>query len=112
MTDEFDRFLAAALHVPEREPDRLFVRSVQARIALDERLSGQRAVELRRLAIQVVAVAAVAAGVLWLVRSPTIAQFGADSPAVVLAALLAGFSFLVALLASVAPPAATTRARI
>lgn len=112
MTDEFDRFLAAALAAPEREPDRRFVRSVQARIALDQRLSAQRAVELRRLGIQVAGVAAVAAALLWLTRSPNIAQLSADSPEILLAALLTGFSFLVALLASVAPPAATPRARI
>lgn len=79
MTDEFDRFLAEALAAPEREPDRMIVRSVQARIAFEQRLAARRAVELRRLAIQVAGVAAVAAGVLWLARSPTIARFTANS---------------------------------
>jgi hypothetical protein len=100
MADEFDRFLAAGLAVPERDPDRGFVRIVQARIALEQRLAAERSALLRGLAVQVGALAALAAGMLLIARAPAVADFTAQSPAVALAGLLAGFSLWIALIAA------------
>jgi hypothetical protein len=97
MADEFERFLAEALSPAARAPDRSFVSRVQARIALDERLRHERSAMLRTLAIEVLAIAAVGAGLVWLTQAKPVAGFFADSPAVALAALILGFGFLVLL---------------
>lgn len=112
MADDFDRFLSEALAPPARDPDRAFVRRVQARVALEERLRSEQADQLRRLALQLVALAAVAVGLLWLTKAPDIAAFASDSPATALAAFLAGFTFLVALLAFAASPVRTSELRL
>lgn len=112
MADPFDRLLAEVLAPPEREPDRQFVRVVQTRIALEEQLARERWRLLSRLGFQVVALAAVAAGVLLLARSPELAGFAAESPGLALAILLAGFSFVIAVLASSPAARQVSRARI
>ena len=97
MSDEFDDFLARALGPAEREPDRAFVARVQSQIRLDEQLRAERRNMLSVLRIQVIGIAAIAAAVFWLLRSPQIASFAAESPAILLATLLASFSFVVLL---------------
>jgi hypothetical protein len=100
MTDEFDRFLARSLAPEERAPDRRFVARVQARIALDQRLHAEQANALRLLGIEVIALLAVAAGLVWLARAAPVARFFAESPAIALALLLAGFGLLLVLFSS------------
>jgi hypothetical protein len=97
MADEFDDFLAQALGPAEREADRLFVARVQSRIRLNEQLRAERRRMLSMLAIQVLGIAAIAAAVFWLLRSPELAEFAAESPAILLTMLLAAFSFAVLL---------------
>jgi len=97
MADEFDDFLAKALRPPDCGPDRIFVARVQSQIRLDEQLRAERRSMLSSLAIQVLGIAALSASVFWLLRSPEIASFAAESPAILLAALLAAFSFAVLL---------------
>ena len=97
MTDEFDDFLARTLGPAEREPDRAFVARVQSQIRLDEQLRAERRNMLSMLSIQVIGIAAIAAAVFWLLQSPQIASFAAESPAILLATLLAAFSFVVLL---------------
>lgn len=98
MVDEFERFLVGALAPPQREPDRAFVASVRAHIALDQRLRGERAAAITAFALQLIALLAVAAGVAWFARSPGIAEAASESPGLVLLILVGLFSFLVLLL--------------
>ena len=112
MADRFDRFFAEALAPPAGEPDSAFVRAVQTRIALEQRLARERSVHWRRLAVQILALVAVAGGLAWLGRAPMVAGLGVESPALVLAALVSGFGFLVAVLAAAAAPAPSIRIRI
>ncbi|HEX8841032.1 MAG TPA: hypothetical protein VF757_01910 [Sphingomicrobium sp.] len=100
MADEFDRFLSSALAPEEREADRAFVARVQAAVALDAAFHAERRAALRTAAIQTVALFAVAAGLVLLGRAAPVADFFAESPAVVLAALLSGFGLLVILFGS------------
>ena len=97
MADRFDRFLSEALAPPERGPDRAFVRLVQARVALEDRLSAERRAVLSGMFLKILALAAFAAGLVWLGRSPAVGGLAAESPAILLALLLAAFSFLVLL---------------
>jgi hypothetical protein len=97
MTDKFDDFLAQALGPPERAADRVFLARVQSQIRLDEQLRAERRGMLSMLAIQVLGIAAIAAAVFWLLRSPAIGEFAAESPAILLTMLLAAFSFAVLL---------------
>ena len=97
MADEFDEFLARALRPPSRGADRIFVARVQSQIRLDEQLRAERRHMLSRLAIQLLGIVAIAASVFWMLRSPEIASFAAESPAILLTALLAAFSFAVLL---------------
>ena len=98
MADDFDRFLADSLAPPKRGADWAFVRLVQARIVLDDRLSAERRALLSGLLLKILALAAFAAGLLWVGRSPDVTGLAADSPAILLALLLGGFGFLVLLL--------------
>ena len=98
MADEFERFLAAALAPEERAPDRQFVARVQAAILLEQRLAAQRSSLIRDLVRQIVAVAAVAAGLWWLGRAAPVASWFGESPAVGLAILVISFVCLVGLL--------------
>lgn len=104
MADDFDDILAQAIALPEREPDRAFVARVQSQIRLDEQLRAERRSMFSRLAIQFLGIAAIAAGVFWLLRSPEIAAFAAESPAILLAALLVAFSFVVLLFSTETSP--------
>ena len=97
MADQLDDFLARALSPAERVPDRAFVERIQSQIRLDEQLRAERRNMVSVLSIQVLGIAAIAASVFWLLRSPEIASFAAESPAILLAALLAAFSFAVLL---------------
>jgi hypothetical protein len=110
MADEFDAFLANALAPAEREPDRRFVMQVQARIVLDDSLRAQRRALLSGLALQVAGLLAVAAGLIWTSRSPAVSRFAAESPALVLAIMLALFSLLLILFSSGREEIGTTRA--
>ena len=99
MSDPFDDFLSKALAPPKRDPDRVFVARVQARVLLDEALRAQQRGALHRLGLQLLALLAVAAAFLLLSRSPEIAAFVAESPAIVLAAMIALFSLIIGVLA-------------
>jgi hypothetical protein len=99
MADEFNLFLREALAPPARGPDRQFVARVETRIALDERLQAERGGLLRQLGMEVLALAAIAAGLLWLGRAPAVAEFVEHSPAIALSALLAGFTLMILVVA-------------
>ena len=100
MSDEFDRFLANALAPAQRDPDRGFLGQVQARIALEDRLSGARASAIRRIGLETLAVLGVGAGLLWLSRAPEVAGFVADMPWLAAGTMMAGFGLLVTVLTS------------
>ena len=104
MADEFDDFLAQALGPPEREADRVFVARVQSQIRLHEQLRAERRAMLSMIAIQVIGIAAIAAAVVWLLRSPQIAEFAAESPAILLTIVLTAFSFAVLLFSTGSSP--------
>lgn len=95
MSDDFDLFLREALAPPERGPDRPFVARVETLVVLEERLQAEGRGLFHQLAMQVLAIAAVAAGLLWLGRAPAVAGFVESSPAIALSALLAGFTLLI-----------------
>lgn len=94
MADEFDLFLREALAPPARKPDRRFVARVEALVLLEERLQAERSGLFHQFGVQVLAIAAVAAGLLLLGRAPAVAGFVEHSPAIALSALLAGFTLL------------------
>ena len=98
MADEFDSYLATALAAPDRNPDRPFIARVQARIALDARLAAERRAVVRRLGLELLGLAAVAAALLLLGRAAPVAELVAESPAVALVALLSIFALLIAVL--------------
>ena len=100
----FDRFLRDSLSPPEREPDRAFAVRVRAQVLLEERLRRERSESLRQLAWEIVGIFAVAAGFLWLVRSPELSEFVGESPAIALAGLLAAFMLMIAVMAAAGPP--------
>jgi uncharacterized membrane protein HdeD (DUF308 family) len=97
MADEFDRFLGQSLAPPERLPDRRFVASVQARIALEQRLHRQRRQLLAGFFSQLAALAAVTAGIWVLARAQPLAEWFAASPPLGLAVLIVGFALAIAL---------------
>jgi hypothetical protein len=97
VTEEFDRFLAAALAPPLREPDRAFVAHVQGEVALEQRFAAERSSLGRELAQQLIALFAVGAGAWWLGRSAPVADWAAESPATALATLVVAFMFLAAM---------------
>jgi hypothetical protein len=98
VSDEFDRFLAAALAPQERESDRRFLARVQTAIVIEERLAAQRSSLMRDLALQLVAVAAIAAALWWLGRAAPVASWFGESPALGLAILMAMFACVIVLL--------------
>lgn len=98
MSEDFDRFLASALAPAERGPDRGFVGSVQMRIALEERLAAERRSLSLDLLKQLAGLVAIAAAIVCLARAAPVADFSAQSPALVLAILLIAFAFVIALL--------------
>jgi hypothetical protein len=97
---DFDTFLADALAPQEREPDRLFVARVQAQVRIDTHLAKERGAIARRLGLQLLGVAAVAAGVVIVAESPAVGQFAAYSPEIFVLSLLAAFGFVVAMFTS------------
>src|SRR5687768_14247911 len=100
MTDAFDRFIGAALAPPARDPDALFVLRVRALCALDARLRAERRAVARRIGLQALGLASLAAGLLWFGRATSVAAFFEQSPAIALPGLLAGFALLVGTLAA------------
>jgi len=100
MADEFDRFLEQALSPEERDEDHLFVARVQAAIRIEERLKLERRAMVRHLALELVALAAVAAAAMWVGRAPAVAAMMTDSPWHAALILLTGFGILVALLSA------------
>jgi hypothetical protein len=98
MTDDFDRFLASALAPAGREPDRRFVRLVQARIALEERLAAERHSLTLDLLKQLAGLLAIAAAIFCITRSAPVVDLFAEAPALVLAVLLTAFALLIALM--------------
>jgi hypothetical protein len=104
MADQFNEFLARTLSPADREPDRAFVERIQSLIRLDEQLCAERRSMVSMLSIQVLGVAVIAAAVFWLLRSPEIAAFATESPAILLATLLAVFSFVVLLFSTEPSP--------
>ena len=111
MADEFESYLAAALAPPERNPDRPFVARVQAHIALDARLAAERRSVVRRLGLELLGLAAVAAALLLLGRAAPVAELVAESPALALSALLSIFALLIGVL-SVQPVQRSRSARL
>lgn len=95
MPDAFEDFLAQALAPTDREPDRAFVSRVQARIRIEKRLEAERWSLLSLVPLQIVGIATVAAAVVWLVRSPALAEYAGESPAVMLMGVLAAFTFVI-----------------
>ena len=100
MADEFEQFLGGSLAPPERLPDRTFVASVQTRIALEQRLDRQRRQLIAGFFSQLAALAAIAAGLVVLSRSPGALELAGDSPQIFLAGLLVAFGCVVALFSS------------
>ena len=100
MADEFERFLAGSVAPPERLPDRSFVASVQARIALEQRLDRQRRQLLASFFSQLAALVAVAVGVVVLAGTPGVSELASESPQIFVAGLLAAFGCVVALFSS------------
>ena len=111
MADEFDAFLANGLAPPNRESDRAFVARVQTSIRLDDYLRAERRRVLTLLGIQILGVVAIAAGAFWVLRSPALADFAGESPAILLTVLLAAFSFLILLFSSMPGPLVEPKGR-
>jgi predicted methyltransferase len=93
--DDFDRFIDA-LGPEEREPDRMFVTRVQAQVRLEERLAAERRRLQSRLALELLAIAAVTGGLAVLASAPAIGEFAAQSPATAIAGMVTAFGFVVA----------------
>ena len=103
MADQFEQWLSASLAPDQRDPDRAFTALVQAQIALDRQLDEVARASRRRLALEVLAIGATAAGAAVLVNLPEFASAIGKAPDVAIAALLAGFAFLVLLLSRDVP---------
>jgi hypothetical protein len=108
MADEFDRFLASALSPRERDPDRQFVAKVQAHIALEDRFAARQRSLIAGFVKQLFALAVITASIWWLSLAEPVTSWFADSPAVGLAILVVGFSFLLVLVV-VSPRRAAVR---
>ena len=97
---DFDQFLRDSLAPRERLPDRSFVASVQARIALEKRLGLQRRQLVAGFFSQLAALAGIAAGFVVFSRSRVALEVATDSPQIFLAVLLLAFGCVVALFSS------------
>lgn len=97
--DDFDVFLATALAPPDREEDHAFVARVQQRIRIDQALRVARAATFERLTVEIAALAAVAAALVWFTGSAHVSAIAAESPAPVLGGLIVLFMSLVWLMA-------------
>lgn len=100
MVDAFESLLSEALSPPKRDSDHRFVARVQAHIAIEDRLRAARSAELRELGLQALALFAVAAGLLMLLRSAEVSRIAGQVPGVALLGLLCAFALLVALLSA------------
>ena len=100
MTDRFDDLLSAALTPPHREPDRAFVARIQRQVLVEQRLAAEQAAIFARLATELIAVLAVAGGLMLIARAPAIAEIAGRSPGATLAALIGGFALLLAVMRS------------
>jgi hypothetical protein len=109
MDDGFDLFLRDALAPPVRPPDRDFVARVQRKVALDRLWRAQRRAALVRLGQEVLALAAVAAALIWIGRAPPIRGFATASPAAALATALFLFALLLLPLAVRSVPSTPRR---
>ena len=111
MADQFETFLAEALAPPSRDPDRQFVARVQARIALESRLEAERRSIMRRFLAQLVALVAVAAGLVWAARAAPSMAIAAESPWLLTCGLLSIFVLIVAALSvqGAGPPTLASR---
>ena len=103
MSDDFDLFLSASLAPPERPADRAFVARVDARIRLEARLGAARRSILRSLALELVALAAVAAGLCWIARAPALAAPAGAAALPLLVGAAGLFALLVLVLGAAAP---------
>ena len=99
MSDTFEQFLASSLTPAERPADRRFITAVGLRIELEEHLERQRRQLLASLGTQLIALLAVAAGLLWLVRAAPISRWAAGFPGLALGMLIVAFASLVTLFA-------------
>ena len=97
MIDDFDAFLSNALSPPDGEPDRAFVRRVQAQIRLADHLRAERRGLLKMFVIQSIGIAAIAGALFWLLRSPFLANFASEWPALLLLSMLSLFSLVLLL---------------
>jgi len=99
MADELETFLSDALAPPARDPDREFVTRVQTRIAIEQQLHAERRTILRRLGVELIGLAAIAAGLLVLARTEAIATLTAQSPGLAMVALVSIFALIVSAIA-------------
>ena len=95
MADAFEDFLKSGLAPLDRAPDRQFVLRLQAAIALEKQLAAHRSSLVREFARQLLALAAVAAGLWWVGKAAPVASWFAGSPAIGLAVLLSAFALLI-----------------
>jgi hypothetical protein len=98
VADEFNIFLREALAPAARDEDHLFVGRVQGAVRLDDQLRAERSNIVRTLLLQLLALAGVAAAVLWVGRAPAVAAI-AESPWLLELLLTGLFGLVVALLA-------------
>lgn len=100
MADPFDSFLAEALAPPSRHPDRGFVARVQAAVALEARLEAERRSILRRFLAELIALVAVAGGLVWAARAEPLMAIASESPWLLMCGLLSIFVLIVAALSA------------
>ena len=98
MADAFDAFLKDKLAPPAGEADRAFVAKVQAHIRIEDELDRERKALLSKVGKELAALVAIAAGIAWLSRSPVVLEWATGAPAIAIAALLATFFFVLAIL--------------
>jgi hypothetical protein len=99
MAEEFETFLSDVLAPPARDPDREFVTRVQTRIAIEHELHAERRTMLRRLGVELIGLAAIAAGLLVLARTEAIATLTAQSPGLAMVGLVSIFALIVTAIA-------------
>ena len=98
MAEDFETALARALAPLEREPDRAFVGRVQAAILLEERLAMERWTLFSALATQLLALAALAAAMLFLTRASAVVAWVERSPDAAIASLTLAVGLFVLLI--------------
>jgi hypothetical protein len=103
MTDDFDLFLQQSLAPPQREEDHSFVLRVQAAIGIEEGFRMRRRTALRRFGLELLALAAVTAGLLWVGRAAPIASWVSESPWLAALVLISAFAMLLAVFGARGP---------